>query len=75
MNELLPEAYRCALENTVDVYDALTTCRPYKEAWSEERALEELMKQRGVHFDPEIVDALASLHGSGVLGEIRQQFP
>jgi PAS domain S-box-containing protein len=58
-----------------DVYDALTTSRPYKEAWSAERVLEELVEQRGVHFDPEIVDALALLHGEGVLGEIRKRFP
>ena len=44
----------------VDVFDALTTKRPYKEAWSFERATEEIAAQRGKHFDPELVDIFLS---------------
>ncbi len=40
-----------------DVYDALTSVRPYKGAWSTEDALEYLRAQRGKHFDPRLVDA------------------
>jgi HAMP domain-containing protein len=40
----------------VDVFDALTSVRPYKEAWSIERALEYIAGQRGKHFDPHLVD-------------------
>jgi len=40
-----------------DVYDALTFSRVYKEAWEEDRVLAEIRKERGRHFDPEIVDA------------------
>jgi response regulator RpfG family c-di-GMP phosphodiesterase len=40
-----------------DVYDALTTRRPYKEPWSHGRALELIQSERGKHFDPAIVDA------------------
>ena len=40
----------------VDVFDALTTKRPYKEAWSFEKAAGEIAVQRGKHFDPELVD-------------------
>jgi putative two-component system response regulator len=40
-----------------DVFDALTHTRPYKKAWSMEDALEELRRQRGTQFDPEVVDA------------------
>jgi putative two-component system response regulator len=40
-----------------DVFDALTHERPYKEAWPEEAAVEEIMKSRGSHFDPTVVDA------------------
>ncbi|GHG07001.1 phosphohydrolase [Deinococcus piscis] len=40
----------------VDVYDALTSERPYKEAWSQQRALQELRDQAGKHFDPHYVD-------------------
>ncbi|RXK11452.1 two-component system response regulator [Halarcobacter mediterraneus] len=40
----------------VDVFDALTSTRPYKEAWSFEKALELLKEEKGKHFDPKIVD-------------------
>jgi putative two-component system response regulator len=39
-----------------DVFDALTSKRPYKDAWSEEAALDYLRKQKGQHFDPALVD-------------------
>ncbi len=38
-----------------DVFDALTSARPYKEAWSIERAVAYMQEQSGRHFDPEIV--------------------
>jgi two-component system response regulator RpfG len=40
-----------------DVYDALTSARPYKKAWSSDQAFEYLVSQRGKHFDPRLVDA------------------
>lgn len=40
-----------------DVFDALTSERPYKEAWSVEASLEWIRAQRGEHFDPNLVDA------------------
>jgi len=40
-----------------DVFDALTSTRPYKEPWTLERAVEYLVAQKGKHFDPELVDA------------------
>jgi putative two-component system response regulator len=39
-----------------DVFDALTSVRPYKQAWSSEKAFELLREQRGKHFDPRLVD-------------------
>jgi putative two-component system response regulator len=39
-----------------DVFDALTTHRPYKEAWPFEKAVDLLMRERGMHFDPVLVD-------------------
>jgi putative two-component system response regulator len=39
-----------------DVFDALTSVRPYKKAWSEEDALGFLVEQKGKHFDPALVD-------------------
>ena len=40
-----------------DVFDALTTKRPYKEAWSIERAINLIEDEAGKHFDPKVVDA------------------
>ncbi len=40
-----------------DVFDALTSSRPYKPAWSIERAVEFMQAGRGAHFDPQCVDA------------------
>jgi len=39
-----------------DVFDALTSVRPYKRAWSEEEAVDYLVQQKGRHFDPALVD-------------------
>lgn len=38
-----------------DVYDALTSDRPYRPAWIQSEALEYIAKNSGIHFDPEIV--------------------
>ncbi|WP_300427665.1 HD-GYP domain-containing protein [uncultured Thalassolituus sp.] len=40
-----------------DVFDALTSERPYKRAWSVEEACEYIHDSRGEHFDPEVVEA------------------
>lgn len=37
-----------------DVYDALTSNRPYRRAWSKESALDHIRKEAGVHFDPRL---------------------
>ncbi|MCG9709967.1 MULTISPECIES: two-component system response regulator [unclassified Pseudoalteromonas] len=39
-----------------DVFDALTSKRPYKKAWSIEEALDLLKDEAGKHFDPQLVD-------------------
>lgn len=39
-----------------DVFDALTSKRPYKEAWSIDKTMEYLQQQKGKHFDPQLVD-------------------
>lgn len=40
-----------------DVFDALISERPYKQAWDYDKALQYLRNNRGKHFDPQIVDA------------------
>ncbi|MGK6317422.1 HD-GYP domain-containing protein [Neorhizobium sp. DT-125] len=42
-----------------DVYDALTTVRPYKRAWSQAEAIETMSHSHG-HFDPELLKAFIS---------------
>lgn len=39
-----------------DFYDALMHERPYKKAWTVQETMDELERQRGKHFDPQIVD-------------------
>ena len=45
----------------VDVWDALTSDRPYRDAWSQEQALEYIKEQSGRHFDPRVVQAFLIL--------------
>ena len=44
----------CAI---ADVFDALTSKRPYKEPWPIEKALEYIQGESGKHFDPKVVEA------------------
>ena len=39
-----------------DVWDALTSDRPYRPAWSQEQALAYIREQSGKHFDPKVVE-------------------
>jgi putative two-component system response regulator len=66
--EAIPQAARIAA--VADVFDALTSSRPYKKAWELDRALALLKTGRGSHFDPECVDAfLARLDEALVIRE------
>lgn len=53
-NEIPLEARIFAL---ADVYDALRSQRPYKQAMSHEKTLEAILMEKGKHFDPAVVDA------------------
>jgi len=55
-----------------DVFDALTSERPYKKAWTLERASEHIKASSGMHFDPLCVEAFFS-NWDGVL-EIRDHY-
>lgn len=44
-----------------DVFDALTSKRPYKNPLGLEETMQILQKGRGVHFDPELLDAFACI--------------
>jgi HD-GYP domain-containing protein (c-di-GMP phosphodiesterase class II) len=43
-----------------DVYDALSSVRVYKEAWDESKVLDQIEKESGRQFDPELVDIFFS---------------
>ena len=47
--------------SVVDVYDALTSDRPYRKAWKKEDALIYLQEQSGKHFYPEAVRAFLEM--------------
>lgn len=53
--DAIPVAARIAA--LADVFDALTSERPYKRAWSIEEANDLIREQSGRHFDPELADA------------------
>lgn len=55
-----------------DVFDALTSVRPYKNAWTNEAAVGYLREQAGRKFDPDCVEAL--LTDMGAIVAIQQQF-
>jgi putative nucleotidyltransferase with HDIG domain/PAS domain S-box-containing protein len=55
----------------VDVWDALRSDRPYREAWEPERVLAHLEEGKGTHFQPEIVEAFFDLGGDR-RAELRQ---
>ena len=61
-----------------DVFDALCSDRPYKEAWSMRSALDEIVAQRGRHFDPQVVDAflvMVPTLGEDLLGDAAEHTP
>ncbi len=52
--EAIPQSGRIAA--LADVFDALTSERPYKKAWAIEDAVTLIGENRGTHFDPQLVD-------------------
>ena len=55
-----------------DVFDALTSARPYKKAWRNEEAIEELKKLAGAKLDRACVDAL--IQNLDAVERIQRQF-
>jgi putative nucleotidyltransferase with HDIG domain len=45
----------------VDVFDAMTTDRPYRKAFSYQEALNEIEKNKNTQFDPEVTDCLIKM--------------
>jgi HD-GYP domain-containing protein (c-di-GMP phosphodiesterase class II) len=59
----IPRAAR--LFAVVDVFDALTTDRPYRQAWDKDKALLHIQEQAGKHFDPQVVTAFLEMLRAG----------
>ena len=57
--EEIPEAGRIVA--IADTFDALTTVRPYKEAWPIDEALSYLQENAGARFDPHMVDVFIEI--------------
>lgn len=52
---------RARIFSIADVFDALTSRRPYKEPFSLEETVDILRKGRGIHFDPALIDAFLAM--------------
>ena len=66
--EAIPQAGRIAA--LADVFDALTSVRPYKKAWTVEAAVDLIRENSGRHFDPSLVEVfLRELPGIVVIRE------
>lgn len=59
--EAIPLAAR--IFSVVDIYDALTSDRHYRPAWSRHEALEYIREESGRQFDPRVVEAFFELIG------------
>lgn len=57
--EAIPLAAR--IFSVADVYDALTSDRPYRSAWPHQKALKHIRDQSERHFDPQVVDAFLQM--------------
>jgi putative two-component system response regulator len=57
--EQIPLAAR--IFTVVDVFDALTSDRPYRKAWSKEKAFRYILDEKGKSFDPRVVEVFMSL--------------
>jgi len=59
--------------SVADVFDALTSRRPYKEAWPLEDGMAAIIAGSGAQFDPNVVNAFQALHTDGTVERIRQE--
>lgn len=59
--------------SVADVFDALTSKRPYKHAWSVAEGMASIVSGAGAQFDPSIVAAFQALAEEGEIDRIRQE--
>ncbi|HKW77886.1 MAG TPA: HD-GYP domain-containing protein [Candidatus Limnocylindria bacterium] len=59
--------------SVADVFDALTSKRPYKDAWTLDEGIASIRDGAGQQFDPEVVAAFESLKTDGTIERIRSE--
>ena len=60
-----PCALASRLVHVCDVYDALRTKRPYRDAWESDKVLAYLTERAGIEFDPDLVGAFVRMLRQG----------
>ena len=58
--------YAARIFQVIDAFDAMTSRRPYRQPFSRDQALKELLRNAGTQFDGEVVDAFVEALGDGV---------
>ena len=71
--EQIPVGARIA--TAVDAFDAMITDRPYRKGMPVEKAIQELTRNRGIQFDPQVVDVIVSLSEEGTLKPVHLSDP
>lgn len=51
----------CRILSIVDAYDAMTSDHPYRKAMSHDEAVNELKRESGIKFDPNLLDKFLAL--------------
>lgn len=65
----------CArIAKAADIFDALTSRRPYKEPWSVQAALDWMDSQCGIELDQQVVDAVHRINEQGTLARIMRDY-
>ncbi|QHW33318.1 HD domain-containing protein [Paenibacillus rhizovicinus] len=65
--------FEAQIVSIVDVYDALTSRRAYKDAWPAEQAADYLRNQKGISFNPELVDIFCNFMIRGTSGNLNEE--
>ena len=69
----IPQAARVFA--VADVYDALTSDRPYRSAWSCEKAREYIQAEAGRHFDPHVAETFLTRMPESLVRKEKQEAP
>lgn len=62
------------IAKVADVFDALSSKRPYKDPWPIEKTLALLKSSSGTEFDPQIIDNFMKLYEQGTIGDIMKNY-